>query len=342
MDCVFSLLRRCAVLAVSYAALDVVMCNRTQIVAAERAALSAITPLPEPVASFGAAVADDWLYVYSGHIGKAHSHSKKNLSQKFQRLRLNSAGEWESLPAGPGLQSVALVSYGDGIYRVGGLSALNEPGETEQLVSVTDFSRYDPRTKTWTALQPLPEGRSSHDAVVVDGKLYVLGGWNLDKEETWHKHGLVFDLTTSDAKWERLPEQPFQRRALAVAVRGDRIYAVGGMNSDGEPSTDVHYFDIENKTWAQGPNLPGKDMASFGTSAVGIDGKLFATTFDGNVYQLSDDGASWNSIGKLQEPRFMHRVLPGVGRSLVVVGGASHKKGHLDSIESFPLVVDRP
>ena len=30
------------------------------------------------------------------------------------------------------------------------------------------------------------------------------------------------------------------------------------------------------------------------------------------------------------------------GESLVIVGGASHKQGHLDSIESFPLVADRP
>ncbi|MBA4019327.1 MAG: hypothetical protein C0483_19345 [Pirellula sp.] len=342
MVCLASFLRRCALFAVANAALAFVTCNHAQSVAAERDAAPAIPPLPEPVASFGATVADDWLYVYSGHIGKAHAHSKKNLSQKFQRVRLNSAGEWESLPAGPGLQSVALVHYGNNIYRVGGLSALNEPGEEEQLVSVADFQRYDPRAKKWTALQPLPEGRSSHDAVVVDGKLYVLGGWNLGKEETWHKHGLVLDLTKADAQWAQLPEQPFQRRALGVAVTGDRIYAVGGMNSDGEPSTDVHYFDWKKQTWAQGPNLPGKDMAGFGTSAVGIDGKLFATTFDGNVYQLSDDGAAWNSVGKLQVPRFMHRILPGVGRSLVVVGGASHKKGHLDSIESFPLVADRP
>ena len=342
MDCLASFLRRCAYFAAMYGAIGFVTCDHAQVVAAERIATAAIPPLPEPVASFGATVADDWLYVYSGHIGKAHAHSKKNLSQKFQRIRLNSAGRWESLPPGPGLQSVALVHYGNNVYRVGGLSALNEPGDEEQLVSVTDFARYDPQTKKWTSLQPLPEGRSSHDAVVVDGKLYVLGGWNLGKEETWHTHGLVLDLTKADARWEQLPKQPFQRRALAVAVTGDQIYAIGGMNSDGEPSTDVHYFDLKKQAWAQGPNLPGKDMAGFGTSAVGIDGKLFATTFDGNVYQLSKDGTAWNSIGKLQVPRFMHRILPGVGHSLVVVGGASHKSGHLDSIESFPLVADRP
>src|SRR5689334_17784397 len=94
-----------------------------------KSAPAALPALPEAVASFGAVVNHDWLYVYSGHIGEAHAHSKKNLSQKFQRLRLGAASEWESLPAGPGLQSVALVAYGDDVYRVGGLSAHNEPDE---------------------------------------------------------------------------------------------------------------------------------------------------------------------------------------------------------------------
>ena len=36
-------------------------------------------PLPEAVSSFGGAVADGWLYVYSGHTGTAHQHSRENL-----------------------------------------------------------------------------------------------------------------------------------------------------------------------------------------------------------------------------------------------------------------------
>ncbi len=41
-------------------------------------------------------------------------------------------------------------------------------------MSVADFARFDPATNTWQALQPLPGGRSSHDAVVVGDTLYVV------------------------------------------------------------------------------------------------------------------------------------------------------------------------
>jgi hypothetical protein len=84
--------------------------------------------LPEGVSSFGGAVEGPWLYVYSGHIGTAHSHSKQNLSKNFLRLRLDAPSEWETLPVGPGLQGLPLVAHGGGVIRVGGLSARNEQG----------------------------------------------------------------------------------------------------------------------------------------------------------------------------------------------------------------------
>ena len=43
--------------------------------------VSAYAPLPEEIASFGGAVCDGWLYVYSGHTGTEHEHTRENLSQ---------------------------------------------------------------------------------------------------------------------------------------------------------------------------------------------------------------------------------------------------------------------
>jgi uncharacterized GH25 family protein len=37
-------------------------------------------PLPRAVSSFGAAVVDDWLYVYGGHCGKTHVYSTENVA----------------------------------------------------------------------------------------------------------------------------------------------------------------------------------------------------------------------------------------------------------------------
>lgn len=299
---------------------------------------SVLPALPKPISSFGAVRSGDWLYVYSGHTGGAHKHSKQNLALHFQRIDLKSPQGWEALPMGPGLQSVALVTYGDSIYRVGGLSALNDEKEKENLVSVTDFARFDPAAKSWTPLEPLPVGRSSHDAIVVGSKLYVVGGWDLNSGDTkWHDTSLVLDLAAKDSKWQELPKQPFERRALAVAALDGKLYAIGGMTSENKPSRDVAVFDIASNKWSTGPELPGEKMNGFGSAALAVDGKLYATGMDGNVYLLSADGKSWNSLGKLAHPRFFHRLVDGGDKSLLAIAGASMQEGHFASTERFSV-----
>jgi hypothetical protein len=305
---------------------------------------SDLPALPDGVSSFGGAVDGSWLYVYSGHIGTAHSHSKQNLSPNFVRLRLDAPSEWEMLPSGPGLQGLPMVAWNGGVYRVGGLSARNEQGQESDLVSVSDVVRFDSKSKQWTALKPLPEGRSSHDAVVADGKLYVVGGWTLGgkgTEEKWLKTAWVLDLTKPDADWRPLAEQPFERRALSAAVHDGKLYVIGGMTSKGQPSLDVDALDLATGKWEAGPPMPAGEklqtMNGFGSSAYAADGKLYLSTMDGGVFRLAAGGKSWEPVGKLEVARFFHRLLPDGRGGWLAVAGASHEYGHLDSIERVKL-----
>ncbi|MBL8825568.1 MAG: hypothetical protein JNM18_01195 [Planctomycetaceae bacterium] len=293
--------------------------------------------LVEPIASFGAVVSGDQLYVYSGHKGKAHEHTKQNLSQHFRRLALTgSDATWQALPMGPALQSVALVAHGGYVYRVGGMLARNEPGEKEDLLSVADFARFDPAKNTWQALQSLPGGRSSHDAVVVGDTLYVIGGWQLGGDTRWYNTSLSLRLDDPQAKWSELPPQPFERRALAVVEHRGVIYALGGMTSGDEPTTEVHGFDIAKQTWFAAPALPGKPMQGFGCAAISHDGRLLATTMNGEIHELNADRSAWNTIGKMNEPRFFHRLVSH-GKTVWAIAGANQRQGHLATLESLTL-----
>lgn len=299
---------------------------------------SALPELPQGIASFGAAVSDGHLYVYSGHIGKAHDHSRENLSQDFLRMSLDGKGEWEELPLETPLQGMPLVAHGGHVYRVGGLSARNAPDEDEDLHSVDEFSRFDPESKKWQALAPLPEPRSSHDAIVVGNKLYVVGGWTLSgsSDGEWLETGWVCDLTAAEPKWEALPKPPFQRRALAVAAWGDKLVAIGGMDGENVIYTKVECFDPATGKWTQLADFPGDGMAGFGMSAWGKDGTVYASGFEGVIYKLADDGQKWEKAGKLQLPRFFHRLMPSANGSLFVIGGAT-EKGHVGLIEEIKL-----
>lgn len=301
--------------------------------AAEKAAAaappvpSALTPLPQGVASFGAAVADGYVYVYSGHIGPAHSHSKEHYSQNFYRLPLE-GGEWQELPMEGPLQGLALVPYEGKVYRVGGMHSRNSEEEDTDMNSVDTFSVFDPETNKWTSLPKLPEARSSHDAVVVDGVLYVVGGWTLAGTEDgeWLETAWKIDLNNLDAGWQSITEPPFLRRALAAGYAGNSLVVIGGIDEAGEISREADALDLETGEWSKLPELPGDGMQGFGVSAWNHEGKLYVSGSSGAVLTLSDDMKEWQEVAQHADKRFFHRLLPAGENRLLMIGGASLKR----------------
>jgi N-acetylneuraminic acid mutarotase len=296
----------------------------------------AIAPLPKAVASFGAAVTGHWLYVLGGHVGEEHHHSAANLSSFFMRLNLLDRTTWEILPGGVGLQSVALVAHEGRVFRIGGMRALNDAGEPERLESVAEVACFDPSTRTWKPLPDLPEARSSHDAVVHEGKIYVAGGWTLNgasDDARWLNTAHVLDLAKSDPKWESLPAAPFQRRAAAVTAADGKLYVIGGIGTNRKPSKQVDVLDLRAGKWSAGPELADN---GFGAAAASMGNQVYLSGLDGVVHKLDAGAQRWVSAGRLMFPRFFHRLLPAGSGELLAVGGAA-RGGHLRQIESIDL-----
>jgi len=296
--------------------------------------------LPEAVASFGGAVLNGYLYVYGGHCGETHAHSRDNLWQHFVRLHLED-GQGEELPMETPLQGFPLVTDGHYLYRIGGLTARNAADEAEDLHSVDEFARFDPVAGEWTRLAPLPAGRSSHDAVVLGNKLYVAGGWNISGQPDgdWHTEVLEFDLGQPERGWKTVPVK-VERRAIAMAPWRGKLVVIGGMTPDHEVSEKVEIIDVNTGESTRGPDFPGETMHGFGVSAWTLGERVFASGNSGAVLRLSDDGKSWEEVARLKTPRFFHRLLPHGQNMLMAVGGASHTIGHLDDIETVVIEGD--
>ena len=301
--------------------------------------------LPRGITSFGAAVIGDWMYVYGGHFGRAHHYSNTNQSNQLIRLNLRKPLRWETIATGPRLQGLAMIAHGGKLYRLGGFMAQNQEDEAHDLRSVADFVRFDPHTKQWTPLPPLPEPRSSHDAVVFQDRLYVAGGWRLAGEETtWHETAWVADLSQAEISWTPLPEPPFQRRAVSLGHLEGKLYVIGGMQKEGDPTTRVDVFDPRSGDWWRGPSLidslsdvtRDRGMEGFGSSAYTVGGRLFVSTYNGNVQVLGPDDKDWRVATKLEDDRFFHRMLP-FNDSLLLVGGASMRSGKRLHFEAVPL-----
>ncbi|MBK9170843.1 MAG: hypothetical protein IPM24_25770 [Bryobacterales bacterium] len=290
--------------------------------------------LPEATSSFGAAVLDGWLYVYGGHIAPTHSYSTEAVSGRFGRMRLDGTGDWEELPAGPALQGMNLVAHAGRIYRVGGMAPRNEPGQPADNHSVADAARFDPATRAWEPLPPLPEPRSSHDLVAAGDKLYAVGGWTMAGKSTrWLETIAVLDLAAASPEWTSLP-QPFRRRALMAAVYEGKIYVVGGISDKTQVVRSVAIYDPATNEWTEGPDLPEGKILGFSPAVAVHHGSLYASVADGSLLRLGAGDTAWSKAAQLT-PRVAHRAA-GHGPSLFVLGGAAKGK-NFDLIEQVHI-----
>jgi N-acetylneuraminic acid mutarotase len=284
---------------------------------------SNFTALPETVTSFGAVTADGWLYVFGGHKGERHEYSADMVSGSFHRLRLSEGRVWQPLPSAATAQGLPLVAHDGYIYRIGGMAARNPAGAKQDLYSMTLVQRFDPQLGRWEETTPLTAPRSSHDAVVIRNKLYVAGGWQLTggtNKEVWPANALVLDLANPRAGWREFP-QPFQRRALALAALGSRVYCIGGMNSDNKTTLDVDIYDTSTDQWTKGPDLPAGKHKGFSCSAIAQNGRIYVSAFKGDLLRLAPDERSWEIVGRLQYPRMSHRLVAAGATQLIALGG---------------------
>ncbi|MCR9199875.1 MAG: hypothetical protein NXI04_14665 [Planctomycetaceae bacterium] len=299
--------------------------------------------IPEPVTSFGAAVLGDAVYMYGGHMGGAHSYSKAEQNNQLSKLNLKT-GKWATCVEGPHLQGLALVPSGNRLFRIGGFTAENAEGEDHRLVSQSSVAAWDEQSG-WTTIPDLPEARSSHDAAVLDGVIYVVGGWKMapDEETQWHTTAWKLDPSAANPQWQAIADPGFQRRAIAVAAHAGKIYVVGGMDEESGPTTAVSVYDPKQDSWTDGPALQvvkeGQDrmssggMSGFGAAAFATGGALYVTTVQGVLQRLSDDGSTWQVVKTGLTPRFFHRMIPVSDHSFVVFGGSNMSVGKFDAVE---------
>lgn len=286
----------------------------------------AIGSLPRPVASFGAATLDGWLYIYGGHRGTRHDYSTATVSGRFSRARLDklAAGTavWEELPGGPPAQGLNLVAHGGRIIRVGGMEPRNAPGQPADNHSLAEAAAYDPATQSWQSLPPLPEGRSSHDVVAAGGKIVVVGGWNMQgsrQDTTWPSQTLLLDPANPSAGWTPIP-QPFRRRALIAAAVGDEVFVIGGFDENDRPHVDVDVLHVPTQTWSKAPALPVAEGAGFAPAAAVFQGKIYVSVGSGQLFLLDEARTSWQPVTQTT-PRIVHRMVADAD-GLLVLGGA--------------------
>ena len=130
---------------------------------------------------------------------------------------------------------LALAEIDGKIYVFGGF-VKPEKGPTAWQ-PIDNVWEYDPGADNWKALAPLPSKRGSANAIVHQGKVYVIGGAGLhpgSKETAVHPARPHRSLGTNEVydpatnSWEPRQSMPTARNHAAAGIVNNKIYIIGG------------------------------------------------------------------------------------------------------------------
>ena len=116
----------------------------------------------------------------------------------------------------------------------------------------------------------MASGRQSPAVAVLDGKLYVVGGWGNGFHDCLSS---VERYDPSTNAWEVVQPMASTRDDAIAALLDGKLYAVGGYNDHGAPLSSVERYDPALDEWeAVTPMMEER----FDHAVAVLDGKLYA------------------------------------------------------------------
>jgi Kelch motif len=187
----------------------------------------------------------------------------------------------------------------------------------------------------WETMPQLIHARAAGAAVVVDGKIVVVGGRDtqalVDPTE-------IFDGT----RWQEAPPPPVPGDHLAAVTDGTSVYVAGGRALNAANNTAaLQQFDLAHNHWTRLRDMPAPHG---GLGAVYVNGRIITAggedvaSVSGNadVYDIS--AGTWAALPPLPTPRH-GLVLAAVGSRIFAIDGATRRNhtGSTDAVEELDL-----
>jgi N-acetylneuraminic acid mutarotase len=199
-------------------------------------------PVPAALSEVGVAYADGKVHVIGGSVLGYPGPYHQEYDPTTDKWRARA-------PVPRSLDHIGTTVLNGKIYAFGGFvgGAVHKDGQD------TAFE-YDPALDAWRILAPMKGGgRGSVSAVVLDGKIDVLGG--RDANGTTLGRHEVYDLATNT--WTELAAFPRPRDHMAAAVIEGKIHIAGGRFGASSDRTNLHdVYHPKTNTWTPGPALP--------------------------------------------------------------------------------------
>ncbi len=145
------------------------------------------------------------------------------------------------------------VAYGVSIQLPEGVLCIGGNDANQCYDKVWMVKRENSRWKIDTDWPSLPEPLSCSCGVLLDQKIYILGGQTSMENQTATSHFFVLDLSRKEEGWKALPSWPGDPKGYAVCVaQNHSLYLFSGRDYDGKGVLKVHtdgyvYHPTENR-----------------------------------------------------------------------------------------------
>jgi N-acetylneuraminic acid mutarotase len=195
----------------------------------------------------------------------------------------------------------------------------------------------DLQTHQWTTVNSLQNPRGGHAAVVLDGKVHLLGGGNSISTIADHSE---YDPATN--AWKELAPLPRAEGSPAAVVDDGKIYVIGGRSGSSDFG-DVYIYDPETDSWSTGTSIEPRGTAGAvvycgGIYLFGGESQAERKNLD-TVLRLDLEKNIWESVTSMLAARKFARAVLFMN-SVYVIGGStvpasSHSPTGTASVERF-------
>ena len=182
----------------------------------------------------------------------------------------------------------------------------------------------------WVEVAPMRVARSEHPGVALDGEVVVIGGFI---EEGVGRIGVtdtVEAYSPDTDTWRDLPNLPEPIHHGMAAVFAERLFALGGYSSGGDPVDSM--WELVGDAWIDRPPLPGAVGAG---AAVVVDDWVYVVggSPDGGFYRYHPESNAW---AELPGPAVQREHLTAASRDGEVWAIAGRWQGEIfDTIEIY-------
>jgi N-acetylneuraminic acid mutarotase len=126
-----------------------------------------------------------------------------------------------------------------------------------------DAAAYDPATRTWRRLAPMPRARAFGTAVWDGKEILFLGGNGSGPGALAAARGMAYNPATN--RWRRLPAMKFRRSGFAAVRAGRQVLVWGGLTGHFPtwvPPPNGEAYNPATNTWTSLPKAPLRGRAS--------------------------------------------------------------------------------